>query len=117
MTYERKYTDEKCSRCDSLSFHICIVKLISPLSFEPDKEMIELYCSNCGLLYSKRELKVQKMNGYICYYKGKRFEIYADSTFEAQKKCAIDNNIKKRYEISVMLAEKNGVQVTHIPLF
>jgi N-methylhydantoinase B/oxoprolinase/acetone carboxylase alpha subunit len=57
------------------------------------------------------------MNGYICYYKGKRFEIYADSTFEAQKKCAIDNNIKKRYEISVMLAEKNGVQVTHIPLF
>jgi len=57
------------------------------------------------------------MNGYICYYKGKTFEIYADSTFEAQKKCAIDNNIKKRYEISVMLAEKNGVQVTHIPLF
>ena len=57
------------------------------------------------------------MNGYICYYKEKRFEIYADSTFEAQKKCAIDNNIKKSYEISVMLAEKNGVQVTHIPLF
>jgi N-methylhydantoinase B/oxoprolinase/acetone carboxylase alpha subunit len=57
------------------------------------------------------------MNGYICLYKGKTFEVYADSTFEAQKKCAIDNNIKKRSEISVMLAEKDGVQVTHIPLF
>ena len=57
------------------------------------------------------------MNGYICYYKEKRFEIYAGSTFEAQKKCAIDNNIKKSYDISVTLSEKDGVQVTHIPLF
>jgi hypothetical protein len=57
------------------------------------------------------------MNGYICLYKGKRFEIYADSTFEAQTKCSIDNNIKKRSDISVMLAEKDGVQVTHTPLF
>lgn len=57
------------------------------------------------------------MNGYICYYKGKQFEVYADTTFEAQKKCAIENKIKKSYEISVMLAEKDGNQITHIPSF
>ena len=57
------------------------------------------------------------MNGYICYYKGKTFEIYADSPFDAQKKCAKENNIKAQYNIAVMLAEKDGVQVTHLPLF
>ncbi|MCK9593831.1 MAG: hypothetical protein M0Q91_17665 [Methanoregula sp.] len=57
------------------------------------------------------------MNGYICFYKGKKFEVYADSTYEAQKKCAVDNKIKKSYEITVVLAEKNGEQVTHIPGF
>jgi len=57
------------------------------------------------------------MNGYICLCKGKQYEIYADSTYEAQKKCAAENKIKKRYEISVYLAEKNGEQVTHVPSF
>jgi len=57
------------------------------------------------------------MNGYICFYKGKKFEVYANSTYEAQKKCAVDNKIKKSYEITVVLAEKNGEQVTHIPGF
>ena len=55
------------------------------------------------------------MNGYICFYKNKKYEIYADSTYDAQKKCALENKIKKSYEISVMLAEKNGEMVTHIP--
>lgn len=57
------------------------------------------------------------MNGYICLWKGKKFEVYAESTYEAQKKCASENKIKKTYEITVMLAEKNGEQVTHIPGF
>ena len=57
------------------------------------------------------------MNGYICLYKGKKFEVYAESTYEAQKKCALENKIKKSYEISVYLAEKNGEQITHVPDF
>ena len=59
------------------------------------------------------------MNGYICLYGEKKYEVYADSTFSAQKICAENNNIpkKNRYKISVMLAEKEGVQVTHLPLF
>ena len=57
------------------------------------------------------------MNGYICLYKGKKIEVYAESTYEAQKKCALENKIKKSYEISVYLAEKNGEQITTVPEF
>jgi hypothetical protein len=56
------------------------------------------------------------MNGYICFHRGKRFEIYADSSYKAQLKCADENRIKKSYEIDVILAEKNGAQITHLPL-
>lgn len=54
------------------------------------------------------------MNGYVCFYRGKRFEVYADTTYQAQTKVAQQNKIKKQYEITVVLAEKNGEQVTHI---
>jgi len=58
------------------------------------------------------------LNGYICIdKKGKKYEIYAESTYEAQKKCAAENHIKKAYEISVYLCEKNGTPVTQIPAF
>jgi len=57
------------------------------------------------------------MNGYIGFYKGKRFEVYANSTYEAQCKIAEQHKIKKRYEITIVLAEKNNEQVTHTPDF
>lgn len=57
------------------------------------------------------------MNGYVCFWRNNRFEIYADTTYEAQKICAMENKIKKPYEISVVLAEKDGKQITHIPTF
>lgn len=53
------------------------------------------------------------MNGYICFYKGKKIEILAESTYEAQKKAAVIFKAKKAFEISIMLAEKDGKQVTH----
>jgi hypothetical protein len=31
--------------------------------------------------------------------------------------CAANHNIKKRYDITVILAEKNGKAVTHTPDF
>ena len=62
------------------------------------------------------------MNGYICFYKGKQFEIFADTPYEAQKQ--VEAQIRKTsrakvkgYEISVILAEKDGKQVTHTPDF
>ena len=57
------------------------------------------------------------MNGYIAFYKGKRAEVYADTSYEAQQKAALLFKAKKRYEVSVMLAEKDGRQVVHAPAF
>lgn len=57
------------------------------------------------------------LNGYVCFYRGKRFEVLAISTYTAQQKCARVNNIKKSWEISVVLAEQDDSPVTHAPLF
>lgn len=56
-------------------------------------------------------------NGYVCIYRGKRYEVHAKTSFEAQVKCAQENGIKKRHEITVILAEKGGETVVHKPLF
>ena len=44
------------------------------------------------------------MNGYIGFYKGKRFEVYADTTYQAQCKIAKENNIKPKdqYKITIV---------------
>ena len=56
-------------------------------------------------------------NGYIARYKGKRVEVMADTQYEAQQIAAKHFRARKPYEVSVMLAEKGGKQVTHMPLF
>jgi len=50
------------------------------------------------------------MNGYICFYKQQRIEVYADTMFEAREKAAKIAKVKpgKEYQISVNLAEVNG---------
>ena len=53
------------------------------------------------------------MYGYIAFYKGKRIEVYANTSYEAQQKAAALFKAKKSYEVSVMLAEKDGQAVTH----
>ena len=53
------------------------------------------------------------MNGYICFYRGKRIEVCADTTLQAQTKAAAQFKARKAYEVNVMLAEKNGEQITH----
>jgi hypothetical protein len=57
------------------------------------------------------------MNGYVCFYRNKRYEVYAETSHAAQVKCAAQYKIKKAYEITVMLTEKDGEQVTHTPDF
>jgi len=56
------------------------------------------------------------MNGYVCFYKGKKYEIEANTSYHAQQTLAKKYNIKKSYEITVMLAEKGGESITHLPL-
>lgn len=43
--------------------------------------------------------------GYICFYKDKRLEVYATSSYQAQLQAANLFKAKKRYEVSVHLAE------------
>lgn len=53
------------------------------------------------------------MNGYKAFYKGKELDIYANSSYEAQKLAAIQFKAKKTYEITIVLCEKSGAQIIH----
>ena len=63
------------------------------------------------------EQTTNNLNGYLCFYKNKKYEVYAESTYSAQLKCAKDNNIKKNSDIRVHLCEKAGTPVIHIADF
>ena len=55
------------------------------------------------------------MNGYKAFYKGKSIEVYADTVLKARDKAAEVFKVKahKAYQVSVVLCEKAGQQVTH----
>lgn len=55
------------------------------------------------------------MNGYVCFFNGKRIEVAAATSFEAQTMAAKQLKVpdKRRYQISVMLAEKDDKPVVH----
>lgn len=57
------------------------------------------------------------MNGYIAFYRGRKIEVYAETSFEAQTKAAAEFKAKKSHEVTVMLCEKAGEQVVHAPMF
>lgn len=59
------------------------------------------------------------MNGYIAFYKGRRTEVHADTSYAAQGKAAAFFKVpkKKEHEVTVMLAEKDGQPVVHTPDF
>ena len=54
------------------------------------------------------------MNGYVCFYRNKRIEVYADTSIQARDIAAAKFKAKKAYEVTTVLAEKNGETVTHI---
>lgn len=56
------------------------------------------------------------MNGYIAFYKGKKLEVYANTSYEAQLKAATQFKARKSYDVEVMLAEKSNKPVVHIPV-
>lgn len=57
--------------------------------------------------------KHKKANGYIAFYKGKQVEVRADTSLEAQRLAAHYWRVKKTYDVTVVLAEKQGEQVVH----
>ncbi len=63
--------------------------------------------------------KGSDMNGYIAHWQGKRVEVYADTLYGAQCEAvkvlqAGTRRKVKGHEVSVMLAEKDGVPVVHV---
>ena len=57
------------------------------------------------------------MNGYVAFYKGKQLDVHAETPREAQLKAAELFRTKKTWDVTVVLATKDGKQVTHWPLF
>lgn len=59
--------------------------------------------------------EVKDTYGYIAFYNGKHFEVYADSLYDAKLKAL--NFFKpprsKAHMVQVHLAEKNGKAVVH----
>lgn len=53
------------------------------------------------------------LNGYVCLYRGKRVEIHAPTTYEAQQKAAAHFKARKAYEVTVHLAEVGGKAYEH----
>lgn len=53
------------------------------------------------------------MNGYICFYRGRRTEVYAESQLAARDKAVAYFRAKKPHEVTAMLAEKDGKPVVH----
>lgn len=51
------------------------------------------------------------MNGYQAFYRGKKIEVRAASSYEAQQVAAQVFKAKKAYEVAVVLCEKGGEQV------
>lgn len=58
------------------------------------------------------------MNGYVCFYNSKRIEVHADSLYAAKMKAVGEFKApkSKQHMVSAVLAERNGEQVTHLPL-
>ena len=56
------------------------------------------------------------MNGYKAFYKGKEIEVYAETSYKAQQEAAKRFKAKKEYQVTVILCEKSGEQITHVPV-
>lgn len=52
-------------------------------------------------------------NGYKAFYKGKTLDVYANTSYEAQQLAAIQFKAKKSYDVTVVLCESMGEQITH----
>lgn len=53
------------------------------------------------------------MHGYKAFYKGKTTDVYADTSYQAQQAAAKYFKARKAYDVTVVLCELDGDQVTH----
>ena len=66
--------------------------------------------------YNREAATMEDLKGYVCFYRGKRYECEATTSYKAQQLIAKKYKIKKAYEINVVLAWKDGKEVTHTPV-
>lgn len=56
------------------------------------------------------------MNGYKAFYRGRQIEVTANTSLEARDEAARQFKAKKAYDVTVVLCERDGAQVTHAPM-
>jgi len=60
------------------------------------------------------EATMQGHNGYICFYRGKRHEVWANTSFQAHSIAVQFYKARKPHEVHVHLAQRSdGTEVTH----
>ena len=57
------------------------------------------------------------VHGYKAYYRDEVVEVQAETSYEAQIKAAEKFKTKRSYDVSVILCEKNGRPIPHLPMF
>jgi hypothetical protein len=57
------------------------------------------------------------MNTYEAFYRKKRLTVTAETSLKARDKAAELFKARKAYDVTVVLVEKDGEQVIHIPTF
>lgn len=60
----------------------------------------------------EQEAKTKK-KGYLAFFNGKKTEVHADTSYEAQKLAAAYFRTKKTSAVTVVLAEANNKAVVH----
>jgi hypothetical protein len=54
------------------------------------------------------------MNSYLCFWRGKKVEVKAKTSYDAQTEAGLRMKVKRPYEITTMLVElADGTEVTH----
>lgn len=61
--------------------------------------------------WAYEQSKAKQKNGYIAFFKGKKTEVHADTSYEAQKLAAAYFRTKQTSSVTVVLAEKSGQAV------
>jgi len=56
-----------------------------------------------------------ELNGYTALYKGKRVEVHAHTTADAQGQAAKIFKARKAYDVAVVLAQRGDTPITHNP--
>jgi len=56
------------------------------------------------------------MNGYVAFYRGRQFDVYAESSYAAQTKAAAVFKARKQHDVTVVLATTPEGPIIHVPV-